>query len=147
MTEDPQFRGIATATIYPDHCGAGSGMKKTIGLNRSLGGAIGIIALVAVLGSGAVLASLGQLQTAIDARGRSNLVIRALDAFRVSMLNQETGLRGYLLTGREDSLEPYRIGKPAFEEASERLRTLIGDNSMRQGWLDEAEKAARAWQA
>lgn len=122
-------------------------MMKITGLNRSLGGAIAIIALVAVLGSGAVLATLGQLQSAIDARGRSNLIIRALDAFRVSMLNQETGLRGYLLTGREDSLEPYRMGKPAFEEATERLHALIGEDHMRQGWLAEAEKAARAWQA
>jgi PAS domain S-box-containing protein len=141
------FHGIDSANPSLEDRGADAGMKKTIGLNRSLGGAIGIIALVAVLGSAAVLTTLGQLQTAIDARGRSNLIIRALDASRVAMLNQETGLRGYLLTGRDDSLEPYRIGKPAFEEAAERLHTLIGDDRMRQDWLAEAEKAARAWQA
>jgi PAS domain S-box-containing protein len=122
-------------------------MTKTFGLNRSLGSAIGIIALVAVLSSGAVLATLDQLQTAIEARSRSNLVIRALDAFRVSMLNQETGLRGYMLTGREDSLAPYRQGRPAFDEATKRLHALIGDDPVQSGWLNEAEKAARAWQA
>ena len=121
-------------------------MTKTFGLNRSLGGAIGIIALVAVLGSGAVLVSLAQLQAAIDARGRSNLVLRSLYALRIAMLNQETGLRGYLLTGREDSLDPYRQGRPAFEAASRELRALIGDDPMRLGWLAEAEQAARAWQ-
>jgi hypothetical protein len=64
-------------------------MTKTFGLNRSFGGAIGIIALVAALGSGAVLVSPAQLQAAIEAPGRSNLVLSSLYALRIAMLNQE----------------------------------------------------------
>ncbi|GJD49764.1 Adaptive-response sensory-kinase SasA [Methylobacterium crusticola] len=121
-------------------------MTKTFGLNRSLGGAIAIIALVAVLGSAAVLTTQGQLQAAIDARGRSNLVLRSLYSLRIAMLNQETGLRGYLLTGRPDSLEPYRQGMPMLDDALGRLHALIGGDAVRSGWLAEAEKAARSWQ-
>ena len=43
-------------------------MPSTFGLNRTLGSAIGVIALVSVLGSGAVLITGNQLQEATDAR-------------------------------------------------------------------------------
>ena len=46
-------------------------MPNTFGLNRTLGGAIGVIALVSVLSSGAVLATRNQLKDATDALDRS----------------------------------------------------------------------------
>lgn len=97
-------------------------MPQSLGLNRILGGAIGIIALVSVLSSGAVLVTGDQLRDATDARSRSNQLVRALDSFRAAMLNQETGLRGYLITGRDGSLEPYRAGRQTLDEAIDRLR-------------------------
>ncbi|MCJ2019566.1 methyl-accepting chemotaxis protein, partial [Methylobacterium sp. E-065] len=121
-------------------------MPNTFGLNRTLGGAIGVIALVSVLSSGAVLATRNQLQDATDALDRSTQVARGLDAFRTAMLNQETGLRGYLLTGRESSLEPYRWGRPALDETITRLQTLIGDDAQRSRLLVDAVTAARTWQ-
>ncbi|MCJ2020825.1 methyl-accepting chemotaxis protein, partial [Methylobacterium sp. E-065] len=122
-------------------------MPNTFGLNRTLGGAIGVIALVSVLSSGAVLATRNQLQDATDALDRSTQVVRGLDAFRTAMLNQETGLRGYLITGRESSLEPYRSGRPALDETITRLTTLIGDDAERSRLLADAVTAARAWQS
>ncbi|MCJ2099061.1 methyl-accepting chemotaxis protein, partial [Methylobacterium sp. E-046] len=122
-------------------------MPNTFGLNRTLGGAIGVIALVSVLSSGVVLATRNQLQDATDALDRSTQVARGLDAFRAAMLNQETGLRGYLITGRESSLEPYRAGRPAFDETITRLRSLIGNDAERSRLLADAVTAARAWQS
>ena len=122
-------------------------MPNTFGLNRTLGGAIGVIALVSVLSSGAVLATRNQLQDATDALDRSTQVARSLDAFRTDMLNQETGLRGYLITGRESSLEPYRAGRPALDETITRLTTLIGNDAERSRLLADAVTAARAWQS
>ncbi|MCJ2018978.1 methyl-accepting chemotaxis protein, partial [Methylobacterium sp. E-065] len=122
-------------------------MPNTFGLNRTLGGAIGVIALVSVLSSGAVLATRNQLQDATEALDRSTQVVRGLDIFRTAMLNQETGLRGYLITGRDSSLEPYRVGRPALDETITRLTTLIGDDAQRSRLLTDAVTAARAWQA
>ncbi|KQS86449.1 hypothetical protein ASG32_02665, partial [Methylobacterium sp. Leaf361] len=121
-------------------------MPQTLGLNRILGGAIGVIALVSVLTSGAVLITADQLRDATDARSRSNQLIRALDGFRAAMLNQETGLRGYLITGRDGSLEPYRTGRQTLDEAIDRLRTLIGHDPERTRLLADAVAAARSWQ-
>jgi CHASE3 domain sensor protein len=122
-------------------------MPQTFGLNRTLGSAIGVIALVSVLSSSAVLITRNALREATDALNRSTQVIHGLDAFRAAMLNQETGLRGYLLTGRDSSLEPYRAGRPALDETISRLQILIGDNVERTRLLTDAVTAARTWQA
>ncbi|MFG5120917.1 methyl-accepting chemotaxis protein [Methylorubrum sp. POS3] len=121
-------------------------MANTFGLNRSLGGAIGAIALVSVLSSVAVQVTLAQLHDATEARGRSNRIIRGLDAFRSAMLDQETGIRGYLLTGRESSLEPYKTGRLALDETINRLRATMGSDTDQSRMLADAVVAARAWQ-
>ncbi|MBA9071583.1 CHASE3 domain sensor protein [Methylobacterium sp. RAS18] len=123
-------------------------MPITFGLNRTLGSAIGAIALVSVLSSGAVLNALNQLHDATEARRRVVLVLLDLDAFRATMLNQETGVRGYLLTGRDSSLEPYRDGRAALNEVANRLRAGVGAdaNAKQSKLLEEAIAAAQAWQ-
>ncbi|WP_238258192.1 CHASE3 domain-containing protein, partial [Methylobacterium gnaphalii] len=121
-------------------------MAGTFGLNRSLGSAIGAIALVSVLSAGAVLVTINQLHEVTEDRARSTRIIRGLNDFRAAMLNQETGLRGYLITGRESSLEPYRAGRAALEETITRLRGLIGQDAEPARLLADAVTAARAWQ-
>ncbi len=121
-------------------------MPNTFGLNRTLGGAIAVIALVSTLSSGVVLATLDRLHEATEERRRVTLVVRSLDAFRAAMLNQETGLRGYLLTGRESSLEPYREGRSALDDTISRLGTLIGSDAGSAPLLADAIRAARTWQ-
>lgn len=121
-------------------------MAITFGLNRTLGSAIGAIALVSVLSSGAVLNALNQLHDATEARRRVVLVLRDLDVFRAAMLNQETGLRGYLITGRDSSLEPYRGGRSALDEVANRLRGLVGTDAKQSRLLEDAIAAAQIWQ-
>ncbi|EHP94986.1 methyl-accepting chemotaxis protein [Methylorubrum extorquens] len=121
-------------------------MPTTFGLNRTLGSAIGAIALVSILSSGAVLHALNQLHDATEARRRVVLVLRDLDAFRTAMLNQETGLRGYLITGKDSSLEPYRGGRAALNEVANRLRGFVGTDAEPSKLLEEAIVAAQTWQ-
>ncbi|WP_246102565.1 methyl-accepting chemotaxis protein [Methylobacterium terricola] len=121
-------------------------MPNSHGLNRSLGGAIAATAVISLPSSGAVLFSLDQLHVATEARGRSSQLFRALGEFRTAMVDQETGLRGYLLTGRTSSLELYRAGRPALDEAVQHLRTLIGGDTETSRLLTDATTAARTWQ-
>lgn len=121
-------------------------MANTFGLNRSLGGAIGAIALVSALSSVVILFTLRQLHEAAEARDRSVHVIRSLDTFRIAMLNQETGLRGYLITGLRTSLEPYRLARPAVDEVINRLGTVFADDPKPSRLLADAVAAARTWQ-
>ena len=45
-----------------------------------------------------------------------------------SMVNMETGLRGYLVTGIEEYLEPYNNGRATFEEVMADEQELTNDN-------------------
>ncbi len=121
-------------------------MPNTQSFNRSIGAGIGAIAVVSLLSSMALVTTASQLHTAIEARERSHAIVHQLDAFRTAMLNQETGLRGYLLTKNEASLEPYRSGVPALDAAVVQLRQLLGGNAGEAGRLADAAAAARAWQ-
>ncbi len=122
-------------------------MQNAFGLNRSLGGAIAAIAIVSVLGSSTVIATLRQLNAAATARQLSDETVRDLDAFRKAMLDQETSLRGYLITGRDSSLEPYRSGRSALEEAIGGLHGKLDGDRGQAERLSQAIKSARAWQA
>ena len=62
------------------------------------------------------------------------------------MLDQETGARGYLITGRDASLEPYRAGRRALDEAITKLKLLIAGSPAEVKSLADAEEAAREWQ-
>jgi hypothetical protein len=79
---------------------------------------------------------------AVTAAERTDNAVSALTA----MLDQETGMRGFLLTGREEFLQPYVSGRASFEQARVQVRAAAaGDHdSMR---LAEAEDVmARSWQ-
>ena len=122
-------------------------VPNAFGLNRSLGGAIGIIAFVALLNGGVVLAMLGQLRAVTATRHHSTRVLTAVDRFYMAMLNQETGLRGFLITGQDRNLDPYREGRAALTAATTGLQRLLADDAGQLGQFAAALEAAWAWQA
>ncbi len=65
-------------------------------------------------------------------------------ALLVAVVNQETGQRGYVLTGEDDFLEPYRTGRTDYLRAMERLRTEAGGSTL-STQLDAVDRAARTW--
>ncbi|MFF2186113.1 ATP-binding protein [Streptomyces sp. NPDC058155] len=68
-------------------------------------------------------------------------------AFRLqaALLDQETGVRGYLLTKDEDVLEPYRRGLADEAVARERLRNLVDGLDRPVADLRAVDRAAREW--
>ena len=64
-----------------------------------------------------------------------------------SAVDMETGMRGYLLAGRESFLAPYRTGEQETYAGLDQLRHAVGDNSKQVQRLDEAEAVLRDWQS
>ncbi|HEX8407073.1 MAG TPA: methyl-accepting chemotaxis protein [Duganella sp.] len=64
-----------------------------------------------------------------------------------SLINVETGQRGYSLTGKDASLEPYRDGKQNFARHLAKIRELTSDNPTQQERLKALEEAQRKWMA
>lgn len=118
----------------------------TRSLNASLGAGIAAIAAVAVLTGIVALVTAAQLRHAIVVRDTAAEIARSVADSEIAMLNQETGLRGALLTGEAASLAPYRDGRAAFERIDRHLHAIVVPGSDEAGRLAEAEAAARTWQ-
>jgi methyl-accepting chemotaxis protein len=64
-----------------------------------------------------------------------------------SAVDMETGMRGYLLAGKEEFLDPYNAGHAASYKAIKDLQETVSDNPGQVERLNEVEAVLRAWQA
>lgn len=115
--------------------------------------AVGVQLLLVALLTGSIFAYLlwrvgPDLESAIEDA-------RAVRVMHEAMLDQETGLRGYLLTRNEESLEPYERGKAVLAEANESADASLASNSRfgrafvalrlaQQRWIDQWAVRAEA---
>lgn len=60
-------------------------------------------------------------------------------------VDMETGMRGYLLAGKEEFLEPYNGGKKRFYDGLKKLRSEVAGNQAQLKRLDEIEKNITGW--
>ncbi len=61
------------------------------------------------------------------------------------MVDQETGMRGFLATGNEAYLEPYINGKTGFSEMMDELQITVNDNPVQVERLKKIEQSALSW--
>jgi signal transduction histidine kinase/DNA-binding response OmpR family regulator/HPt (histidine-containing phosphotransfer) domain-containing protein len=100
------------------------------------------VVLVAVV-NGAVLVYLGMVQK--RALEQASDGARAIRLAHLAMLDQETGLRGYLLTGDEAGLTPYTEGRVSAAERLDEAAELIGDEDDIASLLERQQAAIDAW--
>lgn len=110
--------------------------------------AVAFATLVLIFGglSLVVVDSLNQMNKADSWNTHTYVVLETADAMVSSMVNQETGVRGLLVSGNKDFLEPYTIGKAAFAAAMGKLRELTSDNPAQQDRLSKIQALADTWQ-
>lgn len=106
------------------------------------------IPLVILAGVGSLaLVNLGKItHTAGWVNHTYNVLGKAQDIV-ASAVDMETGMRGYLLAGKEEFLEPYNRGE---QQAYKRIRALqetVSDNPGQVARLGEVESTLREWQS
>ncbi|MHA6758595.1 sensor histidine kinase [Streptacidiphilus sp. PAMC 29251] len=108
-----------------------------------------LVALVVLL----VLGSLGgwvlseastQTSTMVD---HSSPALISAVRLETALINQETGVRGYGLSGQKDFLQPYTQGLADQKTAVDRLRVLLVDDRTASADLDTVLARAEAWQS
>lgn len=111
-----------------------------------LGFAEAVLLVAALVGGGVALKTFDDARTRlVDQTGPELLQATTLST---GLLNQETGLRGYLLTGQGDFLTPYEQGKRQEAVAVAELRRLGAVPGTEAGAdLDAVQRAAEAWRA
>ncbi|WP_181796315.1 CHASE3 domain-containing protein [Streptomyces sp. WELS2] len=62
-----------------------------------------------------------------------------------ALLNQETGVRGYVLAADRQFLAPYTEGRRAERDSAARLERLVGDRPVLRQDLEAIERAAADW--
>lgn len=76
----------------------------------------------------------------------TRVVLAEVGAIVGAAVDMETGMRGFLLAGKDEFLEPYHKGqKLAFNKLAE-LRNTVSDNPPQVARLHEAETTLRDWQ-
>ncbi|MCG7366271.1 methyl-accepting chemotaxis protein [Pantoea sp. ACRSH] len=68
-------------------------------------------------------------------------------ALTLSLVNMETGLRGYAIDGKEEMLAPWKAGKADFVKLLQEAKGLTADNPAQQQRLDNLLAQEEAWQA
>ncbi len=72
-------------------------------------------------------------------------VLGTLDQALFGMINQETGVRGYLVSSEDGFLAPYLTGRPQYEKAFVKVKELTSDNPAQQRRLGELDALASTW--
>jgi signal transduction histidine kinase len=109
--------------------------------------------VTAVLALAAILLGIVALYRLSDVRSALlNEVVPAQQAAQdlsLALLNQETGVRGYDLSGRQEFLDPYRAGVVAEQEAAATLRRLAlsPELAVIDADVDAVGRAAASWRA
>ena len=103
------------------------------------------LALVTAAGAALGVVAIARLSSARNTvLDRNGPAVLAQLQLNTALINQETGLRGFVLTGREQFLAPYRDGRIAEREQYVTLDRVLTGDDMAEVRRDTARVKARA---
>ncbi|MGG6102295.1 methyl-accepting chemotaxis protein [Pantoea allii] len=105
-------------------------MKITTG--RKIALAFGIIVIVSLIGSSLSITNFLKLRQANTWNVHSYQVMSVSDSMLTDMVNMETGVRGFVVSGNDNFLAPFNSGKTAFDQKYSQLRSMTADNAEQQ---------------
>ena len=112
---------------------------------KILAGTIAPVTLILVI-AGISVYGLSTTQKISGWVEHTHKVLGKADSIIAAAVDMETGMRGYLLAGKDEFLDPYKAGqKAAFSRIAD-LQKTVSDNPKQVERLGEAAKTLRAWQ-
>lgn len=113
--------------------------RKLLSRNIGLPLGVGLISAVVFVAVIAYLLSVIQWVAHTD-----RVINNANEAVKLS-IDMETGMRGFLLTGDEQFLDPYEVAKPRIQAELETLKQLVADNPQQVDRLSRLQALQAAW--
>jgi methyl-accepting chemotaxis protein len=101
------------------------------------------VIVVSLIGSCISMFCFRKLDQASDWNVHSYQVLRKSDDMLMSRINIETGVRGFVASGDEAFLEPYKMGTAQFAQSFDAVKNLTADNPAQQKRLDEMREMSR----
>ncbi|MCB1159406.1 MAG: CHASE3 domain-containing protein, partial [Leptospiraceae bacterium] len=118
-------------------------MKLKIGTRLLIGYAV-VLGVMFFTGS-LVIYNLRTIQGSFKWVIHTDEVLRNTEKLKKSIIDMETGERGFLLMGKEAYLEPYVKGYQEFQMLLVAQKKLVSDNPVQVKRLDEIEKNFNIW--
>ena len=113
--------------------------KNIIRLSKVVPLGFGSIFLLMISIGFATKYSMDNLAEAIKWQTHTYVVKTNLQALEKDLVDAETGQRGFIFTGKEEFLEPYKNGTSAFYQTAMETKKLIKDNPQQVKNMDELE--------
>ncbi|WP_459873661.1 methyl-accepting chemotaxis protein [Endothiovibrio diazotrophicus] len=108
-----------------------------------LGFAVPLAAIVII--AAVVFSSVKGMIDATHWVDHTHRVIAEGKAIGAAMVDMETGMRGFLVAGKEVFLEPYKGGQKAFDDVVGKLKQTVSDNPTQVNRLEGIEALERQW--
>ncbi|MER6271782.1 ATP-binding protein [Streptomyces sp. NPDC001797] len=126
-----------------DSPGAFAGWTTRRWLRVGVTGALVVLAVLGSLGGWAMWRTSQITASLVDRRTPALVASIRLES---ALVNQETGIRGYGVSGRRDFLQPYTQGVADEQTALKLLRPVLSGDTQALADLAEVERDADAWQ-
>jgi methyl-accepting chemotaxis protein len=114
-----------------------------IGMRLVGGFAMVVIILVSVIGIG--YTNLSRYAEKSGWNTHTFQVLEEVNGILGSLVNIETGQRGFLVAGKDEFLEPLNIGKQSFTTHFDKAKELTSDNPEQQLRLEKLQSAYDVW--
>jgi methyl-accepting chemotaxis protein len=114
-------------------------------ISRKLIVAFAAVIAVMAVSSFVVYQKLTFIQQTAVLKMHSFLVLGTLDSAMAAMIDQQNGVRGYLISGDEKFLDTYRKGSAAYTAAFREVKERTSDNPTQQTRLDGLNQFAQSW--
>src|ERR1700733_8820987 len=105
---------------------------------------VGYFIILVVIAASTIPTLVGTLQTLDRQQATFDVASAGASELLVSALNQETGSRGYILTGDPSFLQPYQLGRTQSVRATEDLHAVSLDPPF-SGQVTTTLRALNAW--
>ncbi|AGL84164.1 methyl-accepting chemotaxis protein [Pseudomonas protegens] len=120
-------------------------MFSNLSISQKLYAGFGVVLLILLLLVLAALRGFDQVSSSVKSNIHSYEVLSQSDALLRSLINIETGMRGYALTGRDSFLEPLEQGEKAFTDYYARIKSSTADNPEQQARLERLKALHDQW--
>jgi len=116
-----------------------------LSIGKRLYAGFGIILVILLVLSGMSYVNFAAVNEANGWNEHTYQVMGELDQLLMQMINMETGMRGYALTGEDSFLDPYRNGKDSYAGHLKNVTGLTSDNPKQQEILGKIDKESQSW--
>ena len=120
-------------------------MFKNLSIRRKFILAFGAVVAVMLIICATFYNNFSRIVKANDWNVHTYQVIDESRGLVESLVNMETGLRGYALNGKEEMLQPFNLGQKSFMAHLEKAKQLTSDNPVQQDRLARLLQQQQNW--